>query len=59
MDALIDAVQAFGLNDARTLSLRDTRVALDRLWWSCQHEMQECDGDESIAHPLDDRGFVA
>jgi hypothetical protein len=57
VEAIFDALVAYGPESDVTLTIRDVRVAIDALYGRIFGEAMHCEGDEPIACPMDDNGY--
>jgi hypothetical protein len=57
VEALFDVLAAYGPESDVTLAMRAARIAGDDLFWRIFGEGMNCEGDEEIASPMNDKGY--
>ena len=56
-EAIFDAMAAYGFESDVTLTIRDARVAIDKVFNRILSEGMACEGNEEIASPMNDKGY--
>ena len=56
-DAVFDTLVAYGPESDVTLAMRDARIAIDKVFGRIFSEAMNCEGDEEIASPMNDKGY--